>query len=85
MAADQRKNLSPISHSPKKRKIAHASLDNLSWRPVVRAHTAGLDFDEGLLELEEVDGVQVVYEQTANGHVAKFLVRISASCIKCRV
>jgi len=42
----------------------------------VRTHVAGLDFDEGLLELEEVDGVQVVYEQTANGRVAKFLVRI---------
>lgn len=42
----------------------------------MRTHVAGLDFDEGLLELEEVDGVQVVYEQTANGHVAKFLVRI---------
>ena len=51
-------------------------LDGLSWRPVVRTHVAGLDFDEGLLELEEVDGVQVVYEQTANGRVAKFLVRI---------
>jgi len=81
MVADKRKSVSPISHSPKKRKTAHASLDDLSWRPVVRMHTAGLDFDEGLLELEEVDGVQVVYEQTANGHVAKFLVRIFASCI----
>lgn len=51
----------------------------------MRTHTAGFDFDEGLLELEEVEGVQVVYEQTANGHVAKFLVRIFASCIECRV
>lgn len=51
------------------------SLENLSWKPVVRTHTAGLDFDEGLLELEEVDDVQVVYEETGNGRVAKFLVR----------
>lgn len=43
----------------------------------MRTHTAGLDFDEGLLELEEVEGVQVVYEQMVNGHVAKFLVRTS--------
>lgn len=41
----------------------------------MRAHTAGLDFDEGLFELEEVDGVQIVYEETANGRVAKFMVR----------
>jgi hypothetical protein len=74
--SDKRKNLSPTSHRPKKRKTAHVYLDGLSWRPVVRTHVAGLDFDEGLLELEEVDGVQVVYEQTANGRVAKFLVRI---------
>ena len=42
----------------------------------MRTRTAGIDIDEGLLELEEVDGVQVVYEQTTNGRVAKFLVRI---------
>ena len=75
-ASDKRKNLSPASRSSKKRKTAHVSLDGLSWRPVVRTHTAGFDFDEGLLELEEAEGVQVVYEQTANGCVAKFLVRI---------
>jgi ATP-dependent RNA helicase DDX24/MAK5 len=67
---------SPTSRLSKKRKTAHVSLDDLSWRPVVRARTAGIDVDEGLLELEEVDDVQVVYEQTANGRVAKFLVRI---------
>ena len=39
------------------------------------ARTAGFDLDEGLLELEEAEGVEVVYEQTANGRVAKFLVR----------
>ena len=74
-ASDKRKNLPPTSHRPKKRKRTHVSLEDLSWNPVVRTHTAGLDFDEGLLELEEVDDVQVVYEETANGRVAKFLVR----------
>jgi ATP-dependent RNA helicase DDX24/MAK5 len=72
----KRRDLSPSSHLLKKRKTAHVSLDDLSWRPVVRTRTAGIDIDEGLLELEEVDGVQVVYEQMANGRVAKFLVRI---------
>jgi ATP-dependent RNA helicase DDX24/MAK5 len=80
-ASDKRKNLSTTLRSSKKRKTAHVFLDDLCWRPVVRAHTAGLDFDEGLLELEEVNDVQVVYEQTANGRVAKFLVRIFFSCI----
>ncbi|KAH8996729.1 ATP-dependent RNA helicase [Lactarius akahatsu] len=58
----------------KKRKTRHVALDGLSWQPVVRTHAAGLDFDEGLLELEEVVGVQVEYHQTANGRVATFTV-----------
>jgi ATP-dependent RNA helicase DDX24/MAK5 len=75
-ASDKRKNVSPTSRLSKKRKTTHVSLDSLSWRPVVRAHTAGIELDDGLLDLEEVEGVQVEYEQTANGRVAKFLVRI---------
>jgi ATP-dependent RNA helicase DDX24/MAK5 len=67
------------SYPSKKRKTAHVSLDNLSWKPVVRTHSAGLDFDEGLLDLEEVEGVQVLYEQTSNGRVATFLVRALSS------
>lgn len=58
----------------KKRKTRHVALNDLSWQPVVRTHAAGLDFDEGLLELEEVAGVQVQYHQTANGRVAAFIV-----------
>ncbi|KAH9177578.1 ATP-dependent RNA helicase [Lactarius sanguifluus] len=58
----------------KKRKTRHVALDGLSWQPVVRTHAAGLDFDEGLLELEEVVGVQIEYHQTANGRVATFTV-----------
>ena len=83
VASDKRKGQLPTSHRSKKRKTAHTSLDDLSWRPVVRTHAAGLDFDEGLLELEEVEGVQVVYEQTANGRVAKFLVSTSSWVIQC--
>jgi len=74
-ASDKRRNVSPTPHLSKKHKKAHVSLDLLSWRPVARAHTAGIEFDEGLLGLEEIEGVQVEYEQTANGRVAKFLVR----------
>jgi ATP-dependent RNA helicase DDX24/MAK5 len=66
-------------HPSKKRKTAHVSLDDLSWKPVARTHPTGLDFDEGLLDLEEVEGVQVLYEQTSNGRVATFLVRVFSS------
>ena len=59
----------------KKQKTRHVALDDLSWQPVVRTHAAGLDFDEGLLGLEEVVGVEVAYQQTANGRVATFVVR----------
>jgi hypothetical protein len=59
----------------KKRKTRHVALNDLSWQPVVRTHAAGLDFDEGLLELEEVADVQIQYHQTANGRVAAFIVR----------
>ncbi len=41
----------------------------------MRTHAAGLDFDEGLLELEEVVGIQVEYHETGNGRVATFTVR----------
>jgi hypothetical protein len=77
--SDKRRSPSPISSPSKKRKTAHISLDDLSWKSVVCTRTAGLDFDDGLLDLEEVGGVQVVYEQTANGRVATFLVRVFSS------
>lgn len=35
---------------------------------------AGLGGDDGILELEEVDGVEVVYETTESGRVARFQV-----------
>ena len=76
VVSSKRRKASTTSHLSKKLKTAHVSLDELSWKPVTRTHAAGLDFDEGLLDLEEVDGVEVVYDQTANGRFAKFLVRV---------
>ena len=35
----------------------------------------GLDGDDGILELEEVDNVEVVYEEEDGGKVIKFNVR----------
>lgn len=49
--------------------------DELPWRTVSRASATGFEGDDGMLDLEEVDDVEVVYEETANGRVAKFRVR----------
>lgn len=51
-----------------------ATVDALPWKKLT--HTGGLgDADNGILELEEVDNVQVVYEETPKGKVATFRVR----------
>lgn len=38
--------------------------------------------DEGILELEEVEGVEVIYETTEGGRVVKF--KVSYVCCGCR-
>ncbi len=38
---------------------------------------AGVGGDDGILELEEVEDVEVVYEETEKGRVARFNVRVS--------
>ena len=60
----------------KKPKLRHLSANDLPWKLVSRRHEAGIDNElEGVMELEEVDGVEVVYEETDEGKVAKFKVR----------
>lgn len=54
-------------------KIQHRSADDLPWKPVSRPLEAGIGFD-GMLELEEVEGVEVIYETTDGGRVVKFKV-----------
>ncbi|KAH7887065.1 ATP-dependent RNA helicase [Phlebopus sp. FC_14] len=58
--------------SSKKIKVQYASLDGLPWKSVSRAIDTGLDGDDGILELEEVDDVEIVYEETSSGRVVKF-------------
>lgn len=62
----------------KKSKTQHHSLDNLPWKTVSRPSETGIGGDDGILDLEEVDNVEVVYEQTEAGRVAKF--NVSLSC-----
>jgi ATP-dependent RNA helicase DDX24/MAK5 len=55
--------------SRKKAKTHHLSLHDLPWKTIGRPGFGG---DDGILEFEEVDGVEVVYEETEGGRVARF-------------
>lgn len=58
---------------PRKRaKIQHRSADDLPWKSVSRPFEAGIGFDDGILDFEEVEGVEVIYETTDGGRVVKF-------------
>ncbi|KAK7676716.1 hypothetical protein QCA50_020292 [Cerrena zonata] len=61
--------------SRKKIKTGHLNANELSWKTVSTSKEAGItsDFD-GILELEEVDNVEVVYEETEGGKIARFQV-----------
>lgn len=63
------------SSATKKIKVQHGSLDKLPWKTVARPIETGLDGDDGILELEEVDDVEVVYEERDGGKVIRFNVR----------
>ena len=56
----------------KKAKVHHLALDDLPWKSIPRPTVSGLDGDDGILELEEVDGVEVTYEDTSGGRTVKF-------------
>lgn len=58
----------------KRRKVLkeEQGIDGLDWKVVERPSTAGIDEAGGMLLLEEVDNVEVYYEDTPQGRVAKF-------------
>ncbi|PPQ66809.1 hypothetical protein CVT26_009656 [Gymnopilus dilepis] len=58
--------------SRKKFKVQERSADDLPWKTVRIPTEAGLQGGEGILELEEVEDVEVIYEATEGGRVAKF-------------
>ncbi|EIW78544.1 P-loop containing nucleoside triphosphate hydrolase protein [Coniophora puteana RWD-64-598 SS2] len=71
--AQLKRKARPVSGSLKKKtKVQHRTLDTLPWQSIQRPLDTGLDGDEGVLELEEVDDVEIVYEDTENGRVLKF-------------
>lgn len=69
--------------SRKKQKRVVDSISDLPWKTVSRPSESGFEGDEGILDLEEVDDVEIVYEETENGRVAKFKVRIYSIALLC--
>ena len=57
----------------------HVHEDQLQWKLVSRSNEAGLDDEEGMVLLEEVEGIDVEYEQAGQGKLLKFKVRQSSS------
>ncbi|OAX41619.1 ATP-dependent RNA helicase [Rhizopogon vinicolor AM-OR11-026] len=68
----KRKAKSGPSASRKRLKVQYTSVDGLPWKTVNRPSDTGLDGDDGILELEEVENVEVVYEDTEGGRVTRF-------------
>jgi len=75
----KRKLNTKLLASRKRAKIQHHNADDLPWKAVSRPVQTGLSGDDGILELEEVDGVEVVYENTSAGRVVKFNVSVVPS------
>lgn len=73
----KRKGHTKSPSSRKKIKTQHDNADDLAWTTVKRPFEAGVGGDDGILELEEVEDVEVVYEETEKGRVARFNVRVS--------
>ncbi|KAJ7158246.1 ATP-dependent RNA helicase [Mycena crocata] len=70
--AGSKRRLQENSLARKRAKTRHRTADDLPWKIVARPVEAGLGGDDGILELEEVDDVQVVYEETEGGRVVTF-------------
>lgn len=64
-----------VTAARKKTKTEHLTANDLPWKMVKSRQEAGLHTElEGMMELEEVDGVEVVYEEGSAGRVATFRV-----------
>ncbi|KZS98247.1 DEAD-domain-containing protein [Sistotremastrum niveocremeum HHB9708] len=56
----------------KHKKSRYLTADELPWKKVARSSAAGVGENEGMLLLEEIDGVDVVYEGSGEGKVVRF-------------
>lgn len=65
-----------------KRPRIERTAEELPWKKSRRPLETGLAGDDGILELEEVEGVEVAYEATEGGRVAKFHVSPLSLAVK---
>ena len=71
----KRKTKPSASSIAKRVKINHVLRDDLPWKKVLKPCEADLGTGmEGFLELEEVDDVDVVFEEMDTGRAVKFKV-----------
>ncbi|CAG7847725.1 ATP-dependent RNA helicase MAK5 [Serendipita indica DSM 11827] len=68
----KRKLAAGSDQRPSKKPKVLQNIDDLDWRVVDRPISAGIDEEGGMLMLEEVEDVEVYYEETPKGKVAKF-------------
>lgn len=69
----------------KKAKTTHLSVDQLPWKSVARPREANANGEfDGMLDLEEVSNVEVVYEETEGGKIVKFKVRRASAAPRVR-
>ncbi|KAI0676448.1 DEAD-domain-containing protein [Trametes maxima] len=72
----KRKTKPSASSIAKRAKTKHVTADDLQWQKTSQPREADLGTGlEGFLDLEEVDDVDVVYEETENGRVVRFEVK----------
>lgn len=71
----KRKTKPSASSIAKRLKTKHVLTDDLPWKKTSKPREADLGTGmDGFLELEEVDNVDVVFEETDTGRVVKFKV-----------
>jgi ATP-dependent RNA helicase DDX24/MAK5 len=75
--AGSKRRLQNGSSARKRSKTGHTTADALPWKVVKRPAETGAGGDDGILELEEVDDVEVVYKDTEAGRVVTFNVSVS--------
>ncbi|KAL7277303.1 hypothetical protein ACG7TL_009159 [Trametes sanguinea] len=75
-AGVKRKTKPSASSIAKRVKTKHVTAEDLQWKKTAKPREADLGTGlEGFLDLEEVDDVDVVYEETEAGKVARFKVK----------
>jgi ATP-dependent RNA helicase DDX24/MAK5 len=67
----KRKTASSNILARKRTKVLRSAAE-LPWKTISHAHETTGEGDDGILELEEVDDVEIVYENTESGRVATF-------------